>query len=291
MSTPRPALKRKGAPRSSCAEPVDLKTWKCSGFLNGAGVAVISPSSMAVLAQNGCYGKGTHSRSIPVHVARSEVIREPSEKKLNLEQHAKTVLYLDSTSGGQRLHEGGAFEEAAATPCPQSDKEYLQLSGEEALYLNHEVGCLQVTSPVQATKAYSSAELWSVFKAHNPHFVELYVAYCYYRRKGWVPKSGLKYGVQYVLYRGSPEVYHSSYGVLVRPCEVGSGDCTPGLRWRDVIAASRVSESVCKELVVCYVAKVAPSGTVEEASLDFSDCARTFDVREVFVTRMVPEKQ
>ena len=285
------ALKRKGAPRSNCAEPVDLKTWKCSGFLNGGGVAVLSPSSMIVLSQNGCYGKGTHSRSIPMHVVHSDVVNEPSEKKVHSEE--ERIGMVSRFESAQKL-DGVLVSEEATTPWPQSDKEYMQLSGEEALYLSHEVGCLKVMSPDQNMKAYSPVELWNLFRTQNPHFVELYTTYCYYRRKGWVPKSGLKYGVQYVLYKGSPEVYHSSYGVLVRPCESlgpGGSDNAPILRWQDVIAASRVSESVGKELVVCYISKVTTPTTDEEGSLDLPDCIRSFVVHEVFVTRKIPEKE
>eukprot|EP00731_Ephydatia_muelleri_P023170 Em0015g753a len=123
----------------------------------------------------------------------------------------------------------------------QRDVEYLQLSGEEALYLCHETERLGA-------------------------------------------KERAEYGVQYVLYKGSPEVYHSSYGVLVRSCEgLGSrdGDYTPGLRWQDVVAASRVSESVGKDLVICSVMRVTTPTNGEEGTLELPNCARDFVVHEV----------
>lgn len=250
-------------------------------------MAVLCPASMTILAQNGCYGKGTHSRSIPMHVSRQDDLKEPTEKKANLEEEVEMVSRSESMRIVTDVNK-------VSMDTIQPGIEYLQLSGEEALYLCHEVGCLQVVSPDQNATTYSPVELWNLFRTQSPHFVELYVTYCYYRRKGWVPKSGLKYGMQYVLYRGSPEMYHSSYGVLVRPCEglgaVG-GDRTPGLRWQDVIAASRVSESVGKNLVVCSVMRVTTPTSGEEGTLELPNSARDFVVCEVFVTRKIPEKE
>ena len=291
MSTLRLPLKRKGTPASVCTNPVDLKTWKCTGFINGGGVAVLSPTSMTILAQNGCYGKGTHSRSIPIHVSRQDVLNGPAGKKANLEEQVEMVSRPESM---HIVTDVEGEPDKAPVDAIQRDVEYLQLSGEEALYLCHEVGCLQVVSPDQNAKTYSAVQLWNFFRTQSLHFIELYVTYCYYRRRGWVPKSGLKYGVQYVLYKGSPEVYHSSYGVLVRSCEgLGSrdGDYTPGLRWQDVVAASRVSESVGKDLVICSVTRVTTPTNGEEGTLELPNCARDFVVHEVFVTRKIPEKE
>jgi tRNA-intron lyase len=41
-----------------------------------------------------------------------------------------------------------------------------------------------------------------------------YFVYKYYRSVGWVPKNGLKFGGDFVLYRVGPEHYHSQYALL-----------------------------------------------------------------------------
>eukprot|EP00731_Ephydatia_muelleri_P018897 Em0011g937a len=206
---------------------------------------------MTILAQNGCYGKGTHSRSIPIHVSRQDVLNGPAGKKANLEEQVEMVSR------------------------PESMHIVTDVEGDRTRHL---------WTPYNGTLNTYTVQLWNFFRTQSLHFIELYVTYCYYRRRGWVPKSGLKYGVQYVLYKGSPEVYHSSYGVLVRSCEgLGSrdGDYTPGLRWQDVVAASRVSESVGKDLVICSVMRVTTPTNGEEGTLELPNCARDFVVHEV----------
>jgi len=36
--------------------------------------------------------------------------------------------------------------------------------------------------------------MWRVFSDLSPRFPECYIAYHYFRSKGWVPKTGLKVG-------------------------------------------------------------------------------------------------
>ena len=40
----------------------------------------------------------------------------------------------------------------------------------------------------------SLSALWSEFCQRSPDFLRNYIAYHYYRSKGWVPQVGLKYG-------------------------------------------------------------------------------------------------
>ena len=40
-------------------------------------------------------------------------------------------------------------------------------------------------------------ELWRKFLSLDPIFIEKYVAYHYYRSKGWVVRDGVKFGVTY----------------------------------------------------------------------------------------------
>lgn len=49
----------------------------------------------------------------------------------------------------------------------------------------------------------SIVKLWEVFSEVKPDFRTTYMAYHYFRGKGWVPKVGLKYGTDLCEY--SPE--------------------------------------------------------------------------------------
>ena len=172
-------------------------------------------------------------------------------------------------------------------------KEHLQLSSEEATYLATELNVLQVTSPDRSI--VNTETLWSHFLDIDSCFVERYTAYRYYRSKGWVPKSGLKFGVDFLLYKEGPSFYHSTYAVVVALIEhtetnLESVASPPqsGLSWRKVIALDRVNEAAGKELVVCYVVK-PPSLSQEDLKLP--TCIASLQVRELFIKRWVPERE
>ena len=43
----------------------------------------------------------------------------------------------------------------------------------------------------------SLCSMWQAFQSLQPSFLPNYIAYHYYRSKGWVPKSGLKFGADF----------------------------------------------------------------------------------------------
>ncbi|CAB4026879.1 tRNA-splicing endonuclease subunit Sen2-like [Paramuricea clavata] len=76
-------------------------------------------------------------------------------------------------------------------PDPYKIYEFLQLTLEEAFFLSFGLGCLSIA---HAEQKLSLSSMWSEFCRRNVDFVRNYVAYHYYRSKGWVPQVGLKYG-------------------------------------------------------------------------------------------------
>ena len=180
------------------------------------------------------------------------------------------------------------------TTDPYPVKEHLQLSSEETTYLAMELNILQVFSPDGSP--VTAETLWIHFLCMNGRFIELYTAYRYYRSKGWVPKSGLKFGVDFLLYKEGPSFYHSTYAVvvtLIEQCVEANLESLhkppmTGLTWREVIALNRVNEAAGKELIVCYVVK-PPSLSQDQFKL--STCLASLQVCEVFIKRWVPEKE
>ena len=128
---------------------------------------------------------------------------------------------------------GGTSTPTILTPLPTADPpsvsassldvnsdpypvvEPLALIPEEALYLVAEVGRLCLFSP-DLRDCYTVGKLWELFCVQHRLFPYTYAAYRHYRRKGWVPKSGLKFGIHFLLYKEGPEFFHSSYAVLVK---------------------------------------------------------------------------
>ena len=180
------------------------------------------------------------------------------------------------------------------TTDPYPVKEHLQLSSEEATYLAMELNILQVFSPDGSP--VTAETLSTHFLSMNGRFIELYTAYRYYRSKGWVPKSGLKFGVDFLLYKEGPSFYHSTYAVvvtLIEQCVEADLESlrkppTTGLTWREVVALNRVNEAAGKELIVCYVVKPL---SLSQDQFKLSTCLASLQVCEVLVKRWVPEKE
>lgn len=73
--------------------------------------------------------------------------------------------------------------------------ESLHLSLEEAFFLCYGIGCLRVIDLLG--NMLPIATLWNYFRQTDSNFVENYVAYHYFRAKGWVVKSGIQFGGQF----------------------------------------------------------------------------------------------
>lgn len=228
-------------------------------------------------------------------------------KILSEQSTNKVVIKEDSDVGTATLSE-------LVEPCELDlypVAEPLCLSSEEAFYLVTEKELLTVHTPT-ALSTLSAEELWKEFCSYCKRFPFTYFAYHHYRKMGWVPKSGFKFGVDFILYKDGPEFYHSSYAVLVcekyreaaevdrdftgttAACGIGmevqskfdekpASEETDILKWTDVIAHCRVCESSGKELVVAYV-------TVPSPFLSSPKCIQFMTLHEVLVTRWLPER-
>ncbi|XP_063093907.1 tRNA-splicing endonuclease subunit Sen2-like isoform X5 [Cavia porcellus] len=162
--------------------------------------------------------------------------------------------------------------------------EYLQLSLEEAFFLVYALGCLSI---YYKKEPLTIRKLWQVFTAIRPTFRTTYGAYHYFRSKGWVPKAGLKYGTDLLLYRKGPPFYHASYSVIVELVdERFTGPLRRPFTWKSLAALSRVSGNVSKELMLCYLIK--PS-TMTDEDMESPECLRRIKV-QIIETMQTTEK-
>lgn len=95
-------------------------------------------------------------------------------------------------------------------------------------------------------------DCWMAFAAHNDTFCAHFLAYRYLRTQGWVPRSGLRYGAAFVVYRAGPEQEHAEYAVLVQhetsnPVEMS---------WRSLLCNLRVTRQVLKVMNECDTAQI-----------------------------------
>ena len=59
--------------------------------------------------------------------------------------------------------------------------------------------------------------LWAAFSDLRPTFPASAVLYLHLRAAGWVPRSGIKYGSHFILYRDHPARVHADYAVTLLP--------------------------------------------------------------------------
>ncbi|KAM4652762.1 tRNA-splicing endonuclease subunit Sen2 [Discoglossus pictus] len=164
--------------------------------------------------------------------------------------------------------------------------EYLQLSREEAFFLVYALGCLSVH---YNKEPLTIVRLWEVFGAAQPRFQPTYIAYHHFRSKGWVPKVGLKYGTDLLLYRKGPPFYHASYSVIVEMVNDNfEGQSLRPLTWRTLAGLNRTTVNVSKELLFCYLIR---SSDFTEKDLSSPECIKKIQVQELVVSRWISSRE
>jgi len=69
------------------------------------------------------------------------------------------------------------------------------------------------------------------------------------RKRGWIVRTGLNYGCDFLLYTTSPEEEHSPYALLVQESSKNSIQ----MRWRDLLAHNRVVSTARKQLILALL--------------------------------------
>uniref|UniRef100_A0A667G8M4 tRNA-splicing endonuclease subunit Sen2 n=1 Tax=Lynx canadensis TaxID=61383 RepID=A0A667G8M4_LYNCA len=157
---------------------------------------------------------------------------------------------------------------------------------EEAFFLVYALGCLSI---YYEKEPLTILKLWKAFPIVQPTFRTTYMAYHYFRSKGWVPKVGLKYGTDLLLYRKGPPFYHASYSVIIELVDDHfEGSLRRPFSWRSLAALSRVSVNVSKELMLCYLIK--PS-TMTDKEMESPECMKRIKVQEVILSRWVSSRE
>jgi len=82
--------------------------------------------------------------------------------------------------------------------------------------------------------------------ATEAEFKRRYVAFAHFKEKGYVVKSGLQFGTDFLLYRGSPDEFHAEYCALVLAP-------TDKVTWKRIKTLARLAQDVRKRLVLAHV--------------------------------------
>ncbi|GAM23273.1 hypothetical protein SAMD00019534_064480 [Acytostelium subglobosum LB1] len=252
------------------------------GIYIGYAVKIVDQQQSLDLYNRGCFGKGILSRSNPSYNNNNGVGGGTSSGF-----HIKTVRNREQTTDevepplkvqrNDDCEDNTTVSSSLSYTQSQSQSqttmiEYLQLSLYEAFYLLYALGCLTIlrhpigTEEVNVAKdrkrkvmvEMSIDECWNRFNMEDNKFLEHYIAYHHFRSTGWIPRSGLKYGCDFVLYKKRPELVHAQYQVIVQFDDNNANnnsddDDDNDISWEYLSRMNRVSESVAKGTIICRV--------------------------------------
>ncbi|KAJ7576867.1 hypothetical protein C8J56DRAFT_373085 [Mycena floridula] len=204
-----------------------------------------------------------------------------------------------------------------ATPIedeePPEDVEHLQLTLQEAFFLIWSLDCLTVLDP-HTDEPMTLEQIWIQFQGANlgpliPNFpaqplqldnpfIINYVVYHHYRSLGWVVKGGIKFCVDYLLYKRGPVFAHAEFALVVCPfyedpadeaaSELNIQNTTP-FSWSWLSTINRVNTQVLKTLILVYVT-IPARARVSTDILSSPACLAQYSVREVVVRRFIPAR-
>lgn len=190
------------------------------------------------------------------------------------------------------------------------NEEHLQLSTEETFFLVYALGTLQVVDR-HNNVAIPTSSLFSLLRHHSYYpprpdssqlevddpFMISYVVYHHFRSLGWVVRSGVKFGTDYLLYNRGPVFSHAEFAVIIIPSysdpywsqtqerkEYAANKEARSWWWLHCV--NRVQAQVKKSLVVCYVDVPAPVQTSADIGAEIGH----YRVREFLLRRWVPNR-
>ncbi|GKT41068.1 putative tRNA-splicing endonuclease subunit tsp-4 [Colletotrichum spaethianum] len=182
------------------------------------------------------------------------------------------------------------------------NKEHLQLTSEEAFFLTFGMGALRVVHP--ATKLpISTSDLFKLFRSYSyfpsraaeelqpdDGFLVNYAVYHHFRSLGWVPRAGIKFGVDWMLYARGPVFDHAEFGAIILPSYSDqwwkdSDRQLPRKTWHWLHGVVRVLSHVQKSLVLVYVDVPPPPQFDEAMKKGPAEVFKLYKIREVMVKR------
>ncbi|KAF9445968.1 hypothetical protein P691DRAFT_777199 [Macrolepiota fuliginosa MF-IS2] len=204
---------------------------------------------------------------------------------------------------------------------PLIDVEHLQLTLQESFFLLWTLECLTVLDP-HTLEPMSLQQIWTSFQlTHLPSlpssspapslllpsarplqldnpFLIHYIVYHHYRSLGWVIKGGIKFCVDYLLYKRGPVFSHAEFALVVCPVYEDPADQAQStfnlenaspFPWSWLSTINRVNSQVQKTLVLVYVTIPARS-RVSSDILSTPACLAYYSIREVILRRFIPAR-
>ncbi|EPB90469.1 hypothetical protein HMPREF1544_02678 [Mucor circinelloides 1006PhL] len=251
----------------------------CTGTFMAFGKFIWVQKGQSQLYNQGFFGKGDLSRSGPTWLERTVEQNKSSLEEITVERRRKR---RQKNNGSEAVVADNAdtwtSNELLDATC-HTDVENFQLDLYEAFFLVYALNALSVVLPGNQVPL-SMADCWSTFCKANPAFHSHYAVYHFYRSLGWVPKTGSKFGVDFVLYQSGPSFRHADYAVIVMP--LTNSKLEEPKSWDWLLRLNRICTQVKKTLILCYV--TIPDDTTSFSNLD------DYCIRQVIYKRWSPQK-
>eukprot|EP00474_Spongospora_subterranea_P001476 CRZ01934.1 hypothetical protein [Spongospora subterranea] len=131
----------------------------------------------------------------------------------------RNFVIIESEADADAVYKSGFFGKGSlrrSGPGQTSRNEIFYLLLVEAFYLLSVEGYRCLTIFDEESKRFLDEEsCWDRFSNISPRFPAEYAGYYKLRLNGWVPKSGIKFGVDFVIYVQGPAYYHARYSVII----------------------------------------------------------------------------
>ncbi|KAL2825904.1 hypothetical protein BDW59DRAFT_172029 [Aspergillus cavernicola] len=206
----------------------------------------------------------------------------------NSKASGKPVQFSATADGNKATLKTSEHEPAQETMI--QNEEHLQLSNEEALFLVYGLGALHILDHDRRTvlppsslltrfchHSYSPPRDLSMDLKTDDPFLISYVVYHHFRSLGWVVRSGVKFGVDYLIYNRGPVFSHAEFAIVVIPTydhpywsetedRKAESASKQAHSWWWLHCVNRVQAQVKKTLVVCYVEIPPPSSDLSASA-------------------------
>ncbi|KAF5285920.1 hypothetical protein FQA39_LY04381 [Lamprigera yunnana] len=260
-----------------------------SGYFNYISVVISNESEMQELHTNGCFGKANFSRSYPTSLLnenRGEIVRKrvyDRRKEWGSKNSTKDVKKLIVVPDSESDDDYFTDLKPQYNIDRSKIKEVLNLSLDEAFFLNNFVKCLDI---LYEGKVMEKNDVWALFKQTDRYFTQNYLVYHYFRSKNWVVKPGIKFGGDFLLYKDGPLFYHASYLIIIDVLDRTTMERKNDLVRRSmeaikIVALNRLCETVGKELLICQI--LWPAEILEPEPNNFDK----FSINEVLMRRWI----
>lgn len=237
----------------------------------------------------------------------------PRQKSVRFSREVQSTTFQVTDPPSRNHSPNGSVRRGAAAQKsqPVSDPEvivnmeHLQLTPEEAFCLSFGFGVLTINDPVTGSPM-GSKDLLTTFRQHSfappriepddpalqpdDNFLIHYAVYHHFRSLGWVPRAGIKFGVDWLLYARGPVFDHAEFGLIVLPSYTDAwwkehGKRSPEKTWHWMHKIVRVLSHVTKSLVIVYVEVPSPEKFDAAMETGFAEALALYQVREIMVKR------